>query len=265
MRRTQSLLPRFCRVTRLTRLPPCRRPQSLQESTAQAAEQLLENGRAPEDDEAAAAMREATKHLELAREALARQRAAMEGVSEGLLQHRGSEALRLASLDAAVESETAPLVSSLSAKRVDLDLMLRGLSGAQAAHGPSTSDALGSAQRAVQGEAEAALALIKAQAAFAQAAAEAQRSGLAREEGQARVLSEGREMVAAGARDVAEALRTQAEVLLIAQRLQESDLGVGGQAIAEVADALQASLPLLGTPPSWFGINKLCRINNLCR
>ena len=135
----------------------------------------------------------------------------------------------------------------MSAKKVDLDIMLRGLAGSQPAEGTSTGESLENAQRTVENEAEAALALIKAQAAFAQAAAEAQRSGLMREEGQKRVLSEGRQMVSAGARDVAEALRTQAEVLLIAQRLQESELGGGNLAVAEIADTLQTSLPLLGT------------------
>ena len=81
--------------------------QSLHDSTAQAAEQLLGNGKAPEEDESAAAMREATKHLELAREALARQRETMEGMSEGLLKQRSNDALRLEALTASVESETS--------------------------------------------------------------------------------------------------------------------------------------------------------------
>jgi hypothetical protein len=221
--------------------------QTLQESTAHASEQLLKSRKSPEDDEAAIAMHEATKYLELAREALARQRETMEGISEDLLNQRSNDALRLEALTASVENETSPLVSSLSAKKVDLDIMLRGLAGSQPAKGTSTGEVLEGAQRTVQNEAEAALALIKAQAAFAQAAAEAQRSGLVREEGQRRVLSEGREMVSAGARDVAEALKTQAEVLLIAQRLQESELGVGNLAVSEIAETLQASIPLLGT------------------
>ena len=198
------------------------------------------------EDEAAEALREATFHLELARNALGRQRAAMEGVSTALLRERANGERLRAALNSSVDGESDLLVSTLSAKGLELNRTLRSFTEAQPASGARTIDILGKAQRAAQNEAEAALALLRAQGAFAQAAAEAQRTELAQEEGFSRVLSEGREMVAAGAREVAEALRTQAEVLLIAQRLQEMDIGDGSKTIAGIAESLQSSLPLLG-------------------
>ncbi len=230
--------------------------QALQDGTARAAGQLLADGVSADapgraavaqiDDEASAAMREATAHLEAARAALERQRAAMEAAEAALALERDRGVRVGAALNTTADGEGDALAAMLSAKRDHLAAAVHELAAAQPAAGAGAADLLEHAQRAARDEAEAALALLKAQGAFTEAAAEAQRAGLAGEEGHLRVVAEGREMVAAGAREVAEALRAQAELLLVAQRLEEAGVGDEERTVEDVVDSLQNSLPLLG-------------------
>ena len=201
------------------------------------------------EDEAAAAMREATAHLEMARAALARQRAAMAAASAALEAER-DRGLRVgAALNTTADGVGDSLAALLSAKRDDLTAAVRELAASQSAVSAGAENLLGRAQQTVRDEAETALALLKAQAEFTQTAAEAQRTVLAGEEGHLRVVAEGREMVAAGAKEVAEALREQAELLLLAQRMGDADVGDEGRSVDDVADSLQSMVPLLGLSP----------------
>ena len=250
--------PRGWELTRLRRdgAPPSE--QELQDGTARAEDQLLADGAGSQaqgeapaaqiENEAAAAMREATAHLEMARAALKRQRAAMAAASAALAVERDRGARLGASLNTMADGEGDALAAMLSAKRDGLAAAVRELAATQPAAGAGAEDLLGQAQRAARDEAEVALELLKAQEELVQTAAEAQRGGMAGEEGHLRVVAEGREMVAAGARDVAEALRAQAELLLLAQRAGDADVGDEERTAEDVADSLQTSIPLLGPP-----------------
>jgi hypothetical protein len=225
--------------------------QALQDGAARAEQELQADPAAgaagATDEAAAAALRDASSHLEQARAALLRQRGAMEGLADVLARGQEQEARLRAALDASLAVEGGgELAAALADQRDSLSATLRGLAAAQPAASGGAAALIERAQRAARDEAAAALALLQAQSAYAQAAAEVQRAGLAGEEGHLRVVAEGRELLAAGAREVAEALRTQAEVLAEAQRLQEAGLGEAGQRVAGIAAALRESLPLIG-------------------
>ena len=143
-----------------------------------------------------------------------------------------------------VLGECDALVSALSEQRDALSAVAERLNSAEPS--ANTSEPVAIANRAAHDAAEEALALLHAQATLAESAAEAQRDALAQETARERVVAHGRNLMSQRVRGVSEALRSQADAVIAAQRLHEAGPRQGGPDISGVVAALRSSYPQLG-------------------
>ena len=154
--------------------------------------------------------------------------------------------LRSAS-NVSVLGECDSLVATLSGQRNALAAVAERLDSADSS--VSASEQVARAHRAAHDAAEEVLAMLRAQAALVESAAEAQRDSMAQETARERVVAHGRSLMTQRVRGVSEALRSQADAVMAAQRLHEAGPRHQGTDISGVVAALRSSCPQLGKRP----------------